>query len=59
VSGLTVEEFVRATAAATIPQWVAEEIARLPHTFTGKIQLNFLEGGITNINIERSVKRPK
>ena len=55
---LTVEEFVRATAHATIPQWVADEMAALPRRFTGKVQINFLEGGITNINIERSVKRP-
>ena len=56
----TVEEFVRATAPTTvqIPAWVADEMAQLPRRFTGKIQINFLEGGITNINIERSVRRP-
>lgn len=54
----TVEEFVRATAPTTIPVWVVNEMAQLPHRFTGKVQINFLEGGITNINIERSVRRP-
>ena len=57
---ITVEEFVRATQSATaaIPSWVASEIAALPKSFCGKVQINFLHGGITNINIERSVKPP-
>lgn len=55
----TVEAFVRATAPVTIPQWVMDEIAMLPRGYTGKINLNYLDGGITNVNFERSVRKPK
>jgi hypothetical protein len=55
----TVEAFVRVTSATELPKWVLEEIAWLPHGFSGNVQINFLEGGVTNVNFVWSKRKPK
>lgn len=42
--------------SVTIPEWVAARIERLPHDFTGRVELNFFRGGIANMNLTESVK---
>ena len=39
-----------------LPLWVEKELAALPEKFTGSVRINCYEGGVTNLNVERSVK---
>lgn len=42
-----------------LPVWVREEIQGLPENYTGKIELNCVEGGVGNINLGQSKRPPK
>lgn len=37
-----------------VPDWVLRKIAALPETFTGKIEWNCFEGGVSNLNVGQS-----
>ena len=40
-----------------LPIWVIDYLNRtVPVRFTGKVEINFFEGGVTNINEVKSVK---
>lgn len=43
-----------------IPAWVLERVRqeKLPKRFTGRIEVNCFEGGVSNVNILRSFKAP-
>ena len=41
-------------------KWVFETIRDLvKNKFTGNIRINFFEGGVTNINMDKCIKPPK
>ena len=49
-----------------VPEWVVDQIRRIgcdmmrhPEKFTGGLQINAVEGGITNMNIEISFRPDK
>lgn len=42
-----------------LPDWVLDKITTLPDNYTGKIELNCVEGGVGNMNTGQSHRPPR
>ena len=39
-----------------LPEWVVAFLQNLPEQYTGRVEINFFKGGVSNVNLAQSIK---